>query len=65
MSNSFDRFEGYRTLAHPSDDEKQDSSAGRVKEVLIVDDDREISFKIGDVHLRPGVAADSGGSNAG
>lgn len=33
--------------------------------VLIVDDDREISFEIGDVHLRPGVAADSGGSNAG
>jgi BirA family biotin operon repressor/biotin-[acetyl-CoA-carboxylase] ligase len=33
--------------------------------VLIVDDDREVSFEIGDVHLRPGAAADSGGINAG
>lgn len=33
--------------------------------VLIVNGDREVSFEIGDVHLRPGAAADSGGSNAG
>ncbi len=32
--------------------------------VLIVDDGNEVSFAIGDVHLRPGADADSGGSHA-
>ncbi len=33
--------------------------------VLIVDGNQEVSFEIGDVHLRPGALTDSGGSHAG